>query len=67
MSGTDGERSIPGPSGTATALITNDQFAQLMNAIGAIQTSVDAKLQEFREEVRQGQEEAAAKALKQAR
>ena len=49
------------------ALISNDQFARLMEAIQASQDRVDHKLCEFLAEVRQGQEEAATKALKQVR
>ena len=49
------------------ALISNDQFTRLMEAIQASQDRVDHKLCEFRAEVRQGQEEAAIKALKRVR
>ena len=53
-----------GPSGTASASLSDDHFLQLMAAITVSQSVVDAKLQQFREEIRQGQEEAAAKAVK---
>ena len=57
----------PGPSGHAATSISIDQFTELLAAINNIQRSVDSKLAQFQEEVRQGQEEAAAKALKRAR
>lgn len=47
--------------------ISQDQFAQLMGAIGASQTRMDDKFAEFQAEVRRGQEDAAAKALKRVR
>ena len=53
-------------TGSGTA-ISPDQFTQLMEAITASQTRMDEKFSEFQIEVRQGQEEAAAKALKRAR
>ena len=48
-------------------LLSPDQFTQLMEAITAAQTPMDEKFSEFQVEVRQGMEEAAAKALKRAR
>ena len=53
-------------TGSGTA-ISPDQFTQLMEAITAFQTRMDEKFSEFQVEVRQGQEEAAVKALKRAR
>ena len=47
--------------------VSAGQFAQLMEAITASQTRMDERFAEFRTEVRQGQEDAAAKALKRAR
>ena len=47
--------------------ISTDQFAQLMGAINASQARMEEKFTEFRAEVWQGQEDAAAKALKRAR
>ena len=43
-----------------------DQFAQLLEAITSSQTTMEQRFTEFRDEVRQGQEDAAAKALKRA-
>ena len=57
--------SAPGPSGSATVTVSADQFAQLMMAIAASQTRMDLKLAQF-QEIRQGQEESAARALKRA-
>ena len=67
MSSSEDERTIPGPSGTASVAISPAQFSQLMSAITASQLAVDTKLQQFREEIRRGQEEAATKAVKRAR
>ena len=47
--------------------VTDDQFGQLMAAIHSSQEQIDHKLAEFRAEVKQGQEDAAAKALKRVR
>ena len=47
--------------------VTDDQFGQLMAAIHSSQERIDHKLAEFRAEVKQGQEDAAAKALKRVR
>ena len=47
--------------------ISADQFAQLMGAINASQARMDESFTEFWTEVRQGQEDAAAKSLKRAR
>ncbi|ETW96470.1 MAG: hypothetical protein ETSY2_46330 [Candidatus Entotheonella gemina] len=47
--------------------ISTDQFAQLMGAINASQARMEEKFTEFRAEVWQGQEDAAAKALKRVR
>ena len=44
-----------------------NQFAQLLEAITSSQTTMERRFTEFRDEVRQGQEDAAAKALKRAR
>ena len=59
MSGDEAER-----TGVA---ISDDQFAQLMGAITESQSRMEEKLVEFRSEMWQGQEDAAAKALKRAR
>ena len=67
MFSNEDEREIPGPSGTASVAPTADHFSQLMTAITASQSVVDAKLQQFRVEIRQGQEEAATKAVKRTR
>ena len=47
--------------------ITHNHFVKLMNTISASQRRMDEKLVQFQVEVRHGQEEAAAKALKRAR
>ena len=57
----------PGSSGQAATSISMDQFAELLAAINNTQRTVDSKLAQFQEEVQQGQEEAAAKALKRAK
>ena len=57
----------PGSLGQAVASNSVDQFAELLAAINNTQRSVDSKLAQFQEEVQQGQEEAAAKALKRAK
>ncbi len=44
--------------------ITGDQFAQLMSAISTTHECLDDKLFVFHEELQQGQEDTAAKALK---
>ena len=44
-----------------------DQFVQLLEAITSLQTTMERRFTEFRDEVWQGQEDAAAKALKRAR
>ncbi len=44
--------------------ITGDQFAQLMSVISTTHERLDDKLFVFHEELQQGQENAAAKALK---
>ena len=61
MLSNEDEREIPGPSGTASVAPTADHFSQLMTAITASQSVVDAKLQQFRVEIRQGQEEAVSR------
>ena len=67
MSNSEDERTTLGPSDTAPVALSADHFTQLMSAITASQSVVDEKLQQFREEIRQGQEEAATKAVKRAR
>lgn len=57
----------PGLSGSALVTLSADQFAQLMSAISASQTRMDEKLEQFQDEIRHGQEEAASRALKRAR
>ena len=52
---------VPGPS------IVPGQFTQLLEAITSSQTRMERWFAEFRDEVRQGQEEAATKALKRAK
>ena len=52
---------------SSSSAVAGDQFAQIMDAIKASQDRLDSKLAEFRSEVRQGQEQAAATALKRAR
>ena len=47
--------------------ISTGEFARIMEAITSSQARMEAKLVEFKTEVRQGQEDAAARALKQAR
>ena len=47
--------------------ILETQFSQLLSAIKESHTRFNAKLNNFREEIRQYQEEAATKALKRAR
>ena len=66
------ERATPGPSGSAPAApapvaVSDDQFAQLMSAITDLQARMDRKLAQFKDEIHQGQEEAASRALKRAR
>ena len=68
--GTAGPSSEPssGPaSGEPSLTIGANSLAQLMEAIESSQTRMEEKLAQFRSEVRLGQEEAAAKALKRAR
>ena len=75
MSDNDGDSSRgdgAGPSGQPApqithAAITEYQFSQLMSAISSSQRRMDEKLAQFQAEVRLGQEEAAAKAVKKAR
>ena len=50
--------------GTSVSVST-DQFTQLMQTIESSQQQMDEKLLRFQEEVQQGQEDTAAKALKQ--
>ena len=64
MSGGDDDQTMPRPSGATPATISADQFWQLMAAIAISQSWMDDKLVEFRNEIRQGQEDVAAKALK---
>ena len=52
--------------GPGTPALGGSQFAQLMEAIHGTQTRFDKKLEEFKDEVHQGKEEAATKALKHA-
>ena len=47
--------------------VSSDQFAQLMAAIQASQERFDNKFAEFRAEVRHGQEDATANAVKKVR
>ena len=47
--------------------ITMDQFAELMRTIQSSQARFESQLSSFKDEMRQGQEEAATKALKRAR
>ena len=49
------------------AAMTQDQFALLMRAFSASQARMDERFAEFRAEIRLGQEDVAAKALKRAR
>ena len=61
---------IAGPSSSvpaAAVAISSAQFSQLMEAIACSQARMDDKLARFQAEVRQGQEDAAAKAMKRAR
>ena len=55
-----------GGEGSSTA-VSDDQFSQLMAAIHASQNRIDHKFKEFRAEMKQGQEDAAAKGLKRVR
>ena len=52
-----------GGEGPLTA-VSDDQFTQLIAAIHASQERIDYNFVEFRAEMKQGQEDAAAKALK---
>ena len=61
MSDRDGAETSGGP---APPVITEHQFVQLMSAISSSQSRMDEKLEQFQAEVRLGQEEAVAKALK---
>ena len=56
-----------GSSSALSTAISEDQFAQLMGAINASRQSIDDKFTEFRAEMKQGQEDAAAKGLKRVR
>ena len=47
--------------------MTQDQFSLLMGAYSASQTRMEERFAEFRAEIRLGQKDAAAKALKRAR
>ena len=67
MSESKAERTIPGPSGSSSVTVSGNQFAQLMAAIESSQSRMDEKLAQFQEEIRQGQEDAASRALKWAR
>ena len=49
------------------AAMTQDQFSLLMGAFSASQTRMEERFSEFRAEIRLGQEDAAAKALKSGR
>ena len=66
MSDIETERSTPEPSGSAPVTVSTDQFTQLMFAIAASQSRMDAKLAQFQEVIWQGQEKAALRALKRA-
>ena len=55
-----------GPQGSALGMAT-DQFAELMSKIQESQARLHDELSVFKEEVRQGQEEAATKAIERAR
>ena len=57
----------PSMSGRSISSISSDHFVQIMQAIEASQARMDEKFVRFQAEVRQGQEEAAAKALKRAK
>ena len=59
----DSERASAGTSVSVSA----DQFTLLMQAIESSQRRMDDKFRDFQEEIRQGQEDAAAKALKRAK
>ena len=54
----------PDPAGQDAISVSAGQFAELLAAINNTQKRMDAKLEKFQEEVRQGPEEAAAKVLK---
>ena len=64
ISSSKDECTIPRPSGAASVALSANHFPQLMTAITA--SVVDAKLQQFCEEICQGQEEAATKVVKRA-
>ena len=66
MSSREDERSND-PAGTAPVALSAKHFSQLMTASTGSQSMVDAKLQQFREQIRQSQEEATAKTVKWAR
>ncbi len=65
MSASDGETEQR--AATASGTISGDQFSAFMAAIQATQDRVDGQFSTFRDEVRQGQEDAATKALKRVR
>ena len=50
---------IPVPCSGASVTLSTDHLSQLMTTIAASQSVVDAKLQQFHENICQGQEEAA--------
>ena len=64
MSDSEPETRNPDPSSLALVTVSADQFAQMMSSISESHSRIDAKLAEFQEEIFQGQEDAAAKALK---
>ena len=53
--------------GLSTTVNVHVTFSQLMSSISLSQRRMDEKLAQFQEEVRVGQEDAAAKATKKAR
>ena len=58
------ERAGPSTSGRPSLTITQDGFPQLLQKIESSQARMEEKFARFASEVRQGQEEAAAKTLK---
>ena len=69
MSSDETTRGMPGPStaGQSSLTVAPECFSQLIQAIESSQARMEEKFARFQSEVRQGQEEAATKALKRAR
>ena len=65
-SGSSGGSSVPSGASSGTPMST-DQFSLILTAINSSQKNFEKKLEEFRAEVRQGQEDTATRVLKRSR